>query len=925
MPPLATDSSGAAEDHPTSGVPTGTQTPPRVDPDGQTQTKHPSGEPIEPPPWDGPPRPRFQHLREHRERGMGKVSVALDVELHREVAFKEIRDHLADVQAHRERFLFEAEVTGRLEHPGIVPVYGLGRHPTGRPFYAMRFIAGQTLRDAIRGFHAFGGLGRPSAPLTITEQAVAFRGLLSRFLSVCQTIAYAHSQGVIHRDLKPENIMLGPFGETLVIDWGLARRLRAGPGEANVAPEPVFEPVDEAAVTMTKGGTPLYWAPEQIPGHPAEQDERTDIYGLGGILFEILTGQPPYPDGSRDRPPTSPKAVRRPFTSKSEDLPARPLADDVLEAIVLKALALNSGERFASTIAMADAVERWLADQPAAAQRAAVMALRSQWREGNSKDHAMAEHVARQCVNLGHILSGMGRDDDAIHWFIDAAQMFADLSTDYASQPRFQAEEANCYIALAQSAEKLGKATEAAEYEKKAAAMYRGLIAAHPDEYKTNIATIMRTRAAPAQPPPRESVAAPPNAPADALTAVQDPSDPSPPKLENTAVALPRVISPAERVGAPPTPYAGSRLPAAHDHTAHPFATRPAEPDQPDWTETNLPLTSVGRQVGEPEFIQGYTPVQQLGRGGIGRVILARDNALGRLVAIKELNDRASRQEKTRFLREMQVMANLRHANIVVVYTYGVHGSTGHPFIVMEYIAGKNLSVAATAFHARGGMPRRTNADFTRLLHILAQVCDAIHYANEQGVIHRDPKPANILIRSDGSAVVLDWGIAKVMGNLLPGGSEGRSNDSAELLEVQGVVPGATDLTHTGAVMGTPRFMSPEQATDAARVDRRSDIYVLGGSLFFILTGQYAIEVDDLRDALTSVLTGQIRRPREVNPAIPPDLDAICSKAMALRPEDRYPTAAALADDIRAWLAGGRVSASPRGRITRVWDRLVNR
>ncbi len=161
---------------------------------------------------------RFRILRPHAEGGLGKVSVAHDEELHREVALKEIQERHADDPESRTRFLVEAEITGGLEHPGIVPVYGLGQYADGRPFYAMRFIRGDSLKEAIEQFH------KPEAKrLPAGERALALRKLLGRFLDVCNAIAYAHSRGVLHRDLKPGNIMLGKYGETLVVDWGLAK------------------------------------------------------------------------------------------------------------------------------------------------------------------------------------------------------------------------------------------------------------------------------------------------------------------------------------------------------------------------------------------------------------------------------------------------------------------------------------------------------------------------------------------------------------------------------------------------------------------------------------------------------------------------------------------------------------------------------
>src|SRR5262249_28211138 len=162
---------------------------------------------------------RYQVLRPHGKGGLGEVFVALDQELRREVALKEIRSEHADDPPSRGRFVREAEITGKLEHPGIVPVHGLGTYGDGRPFYAMRFIQGETLKEAIRKYHA-------------GEGSWTLRGLLTRFVAVCNTIAYAHSRGVLHRDLKPANVMLGRYGETLIVDWGLAKPLGDHPARS---------------------------------------------------------------------------------------------------------------------------------------------------------------------------------------------------------------------------------------------------------------------------------------------------------------------------------------------------------------------------------------------------------------------------------------------------------------------------------------------------------------------------------------------------------------------------------------------------------------------------------------------------------------------------------------------------------------------
>ena len=184
--------------------------------------------------------------------------VALDAELHREVALKQILEKHADDPVSRQRFVAEAEITGGLEHPGVVPVYGLGTYGGGRPYYAMRFIRGDSLKEAIEHFHRDDALKNDPG-----RRALELRKLLRRFLDVCNAIDYAHSRGVIHRDIKPANIILGRHGETLVVDWGLAKVVgRADPsvGEQTIAPS---SSGSSETLPGSALGTPAYMSPEQ--------------------------------------------------------------------------------------------------------------------------------------------------------------------------------------------------------------------------------------------------------------------------------------------------------------------------------------------------------------------------------------------------------------------------------------------------------------------------------------------------------------------------------------------------------------------------------------------------------------------------------------------------------------------------------------
>ena len=297
--------------------------------------------------------PRFQILRSHALGGLGEVFLAIDPELKRQVALKVLQRYHADDPISQARFVLEAEVTGRLEHPGIVPVYGLGRDSAGQPYYVMRFIEGETLKTAIARFH------RPDGRrLQPSDREVAFRRLLQSLVAACNAVAYAHSRGVVHRDLKPENIMLGPFGETLVVDWGIAKTLKseeaAEERSTHASPE-----AGDSSLTLPGAavGTPRYMSPEQASGHLDQVGTASDVYGLGATLYCLLVGHAPFPDGDvtevLDR-------VRRGIFPAPRRL--RSEIDRVLEAVCLKAMAPRPEDRYGSPLELAEEIEKWLAD-----------------------------------------------------------------------------------------------------------------------------------------------------------------------------------------------------------------------------------------------------------------------------------------------------------------------------------------------------------------------------------------------------------------------------------------------------------------------------------------------------------------------------------------------------------------------------------
>ena len=321
------------------------------------------------------PRPRtpnsavitlnLTELQFHAQGGLGAIFKARDPRLGRDLAVKFPGDSSATF-AEREiekRFLREVRVTAALEHPGIVPVYGLGHDGEGRICYAMRFITAQTLKHAISEYHdSQGDISRKrSEPL---RRDVAFRSLLQRFKSACVTVAYAHSRGYLHRDLKPEHILLGDFDVTLVVDWGLTKRWSDSEATPRPAGLEARQDPDSELRTETGIGTLGYASPEQQAGEWVLVGPTSDVFSLGATLYVLLTGQQPFPGSSNA------EVLAR--VKRGELIPPRkknPRVPRSLEAICLRAMALRPDDRYPTVSALVDDLSRWQADSPVKAHR----------------------------------------------------------------------------------------------------------------------------------------------------------------------------------------------------------------------------------------------------------------------------------------------------------------------------------------------------------------------------------------------------------------------------------------------------------------------------------------------------------------------------------------------------------------------------
>lgn len=301
---------------------------------------------------------RFTLVKKIGEGGLGSVWLARDEQAKRTVALKEMNSEAAEFPRAWQRFHREAEITAHLEHPNIVPLYQFGSDAqSGQPFYAMRFVGKRTLVDAIEEYHDRLNAG--------ADVAMDLHRLLTAFIGICQAIAYAHSRGVIHRDLKPENVALDSFGQVVVLDWGLAKVSAEYESEGLLSGHAA---TSDSAIGKTLAGevigTPLYMAPEQAAGNLEDVDRRTDVYGLGAILFAMLTGSAPHQKTSVDEDRSIAVAELLQKISSEPSPRPRDLASGIpadLEAICVTAMQFKAHSRYQAATEVSDAVQRWMA------------------------------------------------------------------------------------------------------------------------------------------------------------------------------------------------------------------------------------------------------------------------------------------------------------------------------------------------------------------------------------------------------------------------------------------------------------------------------------------------------------------------------------------------------------------------------------
>lgn len=320
-----------------------------------------------------------------------------------------------------------------------------------------------------------------------------------------------------------------------------------------------------------------------------------------------------------------------------------------------------------------------------------------------------------------------------------------------------------------------------------------------------------------------------------------------------------------------------------------------------------------------PTGAERYVGKEEIGKGGWGVVVRAEDRQLRRDVAVKKLSHQASTETDVarRFLHEARITGQLQHPGIVPVYERGISLDDKQPFYAMKLLDGVTFREVIKNHHAlpKGAEKR---ASFLTVLNCFVDVCQAIAYAHDKNIIHRDLKPSNVVVGEFGETVVVDWGLAKDLSKVavspelteetLAAGTPMVNAQKSAVSELSGLLDPV--MTQAGSVIGTPAFMSPEQARGAtSEIDTRSDAYALGVILYVILTGKPPFHGEDVQTTLKQVAEGKYQHPKAIDGSVPAPLASICVKAMSRERADRYQNAGEIAEEIHHYLANETVSA----------------
>jgi serine/threonine protein kinase len=864
-----------------------------------------------------PAIPGYEILEPLPGGGMGIVYKARQTALNRVVALKMIRAGDGANRLELTRFRQEAEAVAGLNHPHILPIYDFGEHE-GLPYFTMEFVDGCSLGQLLT-----------TGPLPPRESAELLRTL-------ARTIQYVHDRHIVHRDLKPDNILLAsgdpPTSQSVpkIADFGIAKRLNEDQGLT--APHTIL-------------GTPSYMAPEQAAGQARDVGPAADVYALGAILYECLTGRPPFLAATRQLTMVQVLTEEPPAPTRVHpDVPAD------LEAVCLKCLQKDPAQRYARAADLADDLDRYLRGEPLSIKPLTGL---ERYRRLVGPLYDVLEIMAEdsQTVVCKAKLSVSGRvvalklwkaeppDQPTLQRLLAKAQAFArlehpnivqlyDVGTSKDGRPYIALE----FVGGPRLDEKgqagLGPFDEAAAVVE---ALARAVQYAHQCGIRFCDLRVADVRLSADGVPKILQFG-----PAGLLTADMPAANPislagsraslAPEQIVGRSEAIgtatdvhalggilyllltgrpaftdkPAAERLREMVGGPPTPLRDFRPEVPADLEAICLKCLEPEPQERYASAQALADDLRSFREGEPVALgitneweklarwAGYQVLRPIGQGGMATVYKARQLSTGRPVALRlevPANPEHRARLQTRYRAEAEMHGRLVHPNIVQLYEVGE--IAGCPFLALEFVDGPSLGDKLLDGKP---LPGREAAG---LLETLAR---ALHYAHQKGVIHRDVKPANILFTPDGTLKLTDFSLARL-------------DDPEHRI---GELP--------GAIVGTPAYMAPEQFTGRhAEVGPASDVYAVGVILYQMLTGRKPFEGKSVMDLLTQALSKEPTPPSRLRTKVPPDLEAICLKCLAKRSRDRYASADLLAEDLRCFLDGKPVRARPPG----VWGHLT--
>jgi serine/threonine protein kinase len=840
-----------------------------------------------------PDIPGYEILGPLKRGGMGVVYKARQRNLDRVIVLKTIGRPEFVGESGLERFRAEAIAVAQLNHPNIVEIYDFGEF-NGLPYFTMEFMEGGSLEDRKLA----------DRPFSI-HQAAQLVEVLAR------TMHFVHQRQIIHRDLKPGNILLTADGTPKVADFGIAKRL------------------DRKPVLSSSGailGTASYMAPEQAKGKTKEVGPAADLYALGAILYELLTGRPPFRGETYE---LTLYQVR--FDEPDRPSHVRPDIPREIEAICLKCLEKLPERRYCDGTTLAEDLRRYRAGEPLSIEVLSEWEWRERWarRAGYELLGVLtwgvwdvvytARHLFLNRVDALKVIETLAQPSpEELDRFWDQAKTISQLSHTNIVQVYHVGEQD-------------GRAYFSMEFVEGGNLIERFVDQPVPP---FQAAELVATLARAIHYAHQKGICHCALKPSNILLTEQ-----GIPKITNFGLSsllkkeqelssgkralqrLPTYLAPElaegrfEEVG-PATdiyalgailyklltgrpPFLGETLQETLDNVCsrEPLPPRQVQPDVPPALEricleclrkkpdqrpaSAAKLASALQQpdTDDIELVPGYVFLEELGRGGIGTVCKARQKNLKRLVALK-LFDPLPPERLTRIRAATAAMAGLKHDNILQVYDSGVRD--GVYYVAEELVEG--ISLERKTRHRP--QPLREAAQLVEKLAL------AMHDVHRCGIVHRNLKPQVVLLTEKGIPKIGSFELARVLG---------QEPEEEEVF------------------VGTPIYVTPEQARgDLKAIGPVTDIYALGNILYQLLTGRLPFLHDNFPELLKQIVSQPPVPPSKLRPEVDIDLDAICLKCLQKEPAQRYPTAQALAEDLRRFLDGHPVKVRP----VSLWERF---